>query len=201
MELPPLLGDGDGVYRVHLVGNAGAGKSTVGREVAKILGVPYLCLDELFWKPGWGQETHEQFRLNVENALAASPNGWVVDGNYSRRIGDMVVDPSTDEIWLDPPLALYLPRIAIRTFARLFGLAEPCRPGCEETIDVFFSRENMILWCFQNHGRVRHRESSRFEKIGLGVGTDAENRKMRRLGGWGSEVSAWLNKVREWARA
>ncbi|KAF7327370.1 hypothetical protein MKEN_00314600 [Mycena kentingensis (nom. inval.)] len=98
----PLLGDDNGVYRVHVVGNAGTGKSTVGRELAKTLNVPYIALDELLWKPGWEQETNEQFRSNVQHTLAAAPNGWVVDGNYSRRIGDVVEVQSTDEICKAP---------------------------------------------------------------------------------------------------
>ncbi|KAJ7056725.1 hypothetical protein C8F01DRAFT_359277 [Mycena amicta] len=196
MPQPPLLGDGSGAYRVHVVGNAGAGKSTVGRELAEILDVPYIALDELFWKPHWAKEPDEQFRANVEKALAAASNGWVVDGNYGRRIGDIVELQSTDEIWLDPPLLLYLPRIIVRTFARLFRLAKPCSPGCEETFDVFFSRENMIWWCITRHGLVRRREARRFEKIGLGVGTKADGQKMRRIGGWGADLRDWLKNVR-----
>ncbi|KAJ7659212.1 hypothetical protein DFH06DRAFT_1195282 [Mycena polygramma] len=96
--VPPLLGDVRGIYRVHIVGNCGTGKSTVGSQLADILGVPYICLDTLFWKPGWAQETNEQFRINVEEALAAAPNGWVVDGNYGRRIGMIVEDSATDVI-------------------------------------------------------------------------------------------------------
>ncbi|KAF7312022.1 hypothetical protein MIND_00214200 [Mycena indigotica] len=196
----PLLGDGRGVFRIHVVGNAGSGKSTLSRELARILNIPYICLDELFWKPGFEMETAEQFRVNVANALANCPNGWVVDGDFRRRISDIVDTQTTDEIWLDLPLALYLPRLTIRTLARLFGLAEPCRPGCEETLSVFFSRENMIWWCITNHGVVRQREAARYEKMGREEGTDVENRKMRRIGGWGGQLRAWLEEVRDMRR-
>ncbi|KAF7317155.1 hypothetical protein HMN09_00450200 [Mycena chlorophos] len=201
MSFPPLLGDGKGVYRVHLVGNGGVGKSTVGRELAKLLGVPFISLDEIFWKPNWERETAEGMRAKVAQALAAAPNGWVVDGNYGKRLGGLVEDPSTDVIWLDPPLLLYIPRIIVRTFARLLGLAPPCREGCNETLSTFFSRENIVLWSIQNHGVARRREGARFEKIGLGVGTDVEGRKMRRIGGWGSELTAWMESVRAMIRS
>ncbi|KAJ7176168.1 hypothetical protein C8R43DRAFT_1093948 [Mycena crocata] len=154
---PPLLGDEQGRYRVHVVGNC------VGKELARILRLPFISLDPL------KQETNEQFRKNVEKALADAPDGWVVDGNYRR---------------LDPPLVLYFPRIVIRTFLRLFGLAEVCSPGCCERFQyVFFSRESMILWCLTHHGLVRRREGARMPQIGLGVGMDVEGQKMRRLGG------------------
>ncbi|KAJ7435806.1 hypothetical protein B0H11DRAFT_1886745 [Mycena galericulata] len=197
MDQPPLLGDGQRRYRVHVVGNCGAGKSTVSKQLAVLLGVPYICLDTLFWKPGWAMETNEQFRENVHRALAEAPDGWVVDGNYSRRIGTVVEDSATDVIWLDPPLALYFPRIVLRTFLRLLRLEEPCSPGCTEDFrQVFFSGESMILWCLTHHGKVRRREAARMAQIGLGVGVNAHGQKMRRIGGWGGQLRRWLDGVR-----
>nr|GAT52487.1 predicted protein [Mycena chlorophos] len=155
----------------------------------------------MFWKPNWESETAEGMRAKVAQALAAAPNGWVVDGNFGKRIGGLVEDPSTDEIWLDPPLLLYIPRLIVRTFARMLGLVPPCREGCNETLSTFFSRENIVLWSIQNHGVARRREGARFEKIGLGIGTDVEGRKMRRIGGWGSELTAWMESIRAMIRS
>ncbi|KAJ6532908.1 AAA domain-containing protein [Mycena vulgaris] len=198
MDLPPLLGDAQGQYRVHVVGNCGSGKSTVSKQLAGLLGVPYICLDALFWKPGWEKESNGQFRRNVERALEAAPHGWVVDGNYGKRIGTLVEDTATDVIWLDPPLALYFPRIVLRTFMRMLGRTAPCSPGCPERVqDVFFSRESMILWCLTHHARVRRREGARMARFGVGLGVDVEQQKMQRLGGWGGELRAWLNGVRD----
>jgi hypothetical protein len=88
---------------------------------------------------------------------------------------------------------LYFPRIVLRTFLRMFGRAPPCSPGCPERVrEVFFSRESMILWCLTHHASVRSRESARMARIGLGVGVDVARRKMRRMGGWGGELNAWL---------
>jgi len=33
-------------------------------------------------------------------------------------------------------------------------------------------------------------------EFGLGIGTNVEGRKMRRLGGWGGEVKRWLKEVK-----
>ncbi|KAJ7182955.1 hypothetical protein C8R43DRAFT_868626 [Mycena crocata] len=201
MVPPPLIGDGHGNYRVHLVGNSGKPHligqlTTVGRQLAAILGVPAISLDAYFWKPGWEQSTNDEMRQKVEQALAKSPNGWVVDGNYRSRIGTFVGDQATDVIWLDPPFLLYLPRLVVRTFLRMFRLQEPCSPGCPEMVwEVFFSKESIIWWCITQHGPVRRRESARFAEIGLGVGSNVQGQKMRRLGGWGGELRAWLIDV------
>lgn len=76
----------------------GRSQSTTGKELAGLLGVPFISLDTLFWKPGWKMSTNEELRSKVEAALADAPNGWVVDGNYRRRIGTVVEENSTDVI-------------------------------------------------------------------------------------------------------
>ncbi|KAJ7455829.1 hypothetical protein FB451DRAFT_1143733 [Mycena latifolia] len=196
MAPPPLIGDAHGNFRVHIVGNCGTGKSTVGKQLAELLGVPFTSLDTLYWKPGWQESTNEEMREKVSRALASSPNGWVVDGNYSNKVGTLVHDRSTDTIWLDPPLILYLPRIIIRTFLRMLNLGAPCSPGCPEMLSKLFSKESIVWWCITNHRHARKREGARMAEIGMGVGSNVEGQKMRRLGGWGGELRAWLDDVK-----
>ncbi|KAJ7456090.1 hypothetical protein FB451DRAFT_1276980 [Mycena latifolia] len=193
MAPPPLIGDEHGNYRVQIVGNSGAGKSTIGKQLAELLGVPFISLDTLFWKPGWQKSTNEELLAKVSEALANAPNGWVADGNYSGNL----LDSSTDRIWLDPPLILYFPRIVIRTILRLLRLRAPCSPGCPEMLsEVLFSKESIVWWCITHHSIVRKREGARKAEIGIGVGSNVERQKMRRLGGWGGELRAWLADVK-----
>ena len=98
---------------------------------------------------------------------------------------------------LDPPLILYLPRLIVRTFLRMFRLRPPCSPGCPEMVsEVFFSKESIIWWCITQHRPVRARERARMAAIGFGVGRNVEGQKMRRIGGWGGELRAWFVDVR-----
>ncbi|KAJ7281031.1 hypothetical protein C8J57DRAFT_1300704 [Mycena rebaudengoi] len=182
MVPPPLIGDEQGRYRVHVVGNCGKSPSTVGKELARILDVPFITLDALFWKPGWVQSTNDEMRERVEKALDEADGSWVVDGNYRSRIGSIVEDNCTDVIWLDPPLALYFPRLITRTFLGLLCLRKPCSPGCPEMV-------------MNVHWPVREREGAKMALIGLNVGSDVQNQKMRRLGGWGGELRAWKAEV------
>ncbi|KAJ7866938.1 hypothetical protein B0H14DRAFT_2347198, partial [Mycena olivaceomarginata] len=194
---PPLVGDAHGNYRVHIVGNSGKPVSTLGRQLADILGLPFISLDALFWKPGWEQSTNDELRSKVEHALAKCPNGWVVDGGFTSKIGTIVEDASTDVIWLDPPLALYLPRIIWRTFLRLLRLEALCSPDCPEMLsEVLFSKESIVWWCITQHRPVRDRENARMAKIGFGIGSDVDGQKMRRIGGWGGELLAWIGEVK-----
>jgi len=193
---PALLGDEQGRYRVHIVGNSGSGKTTTGIELAKILGVPYISLDRLFWQPGWKETPRDEFEEGIRAVLGQCERGWVVDGEYTRRGGLVAQELATDVIWLDPPLLLYFPRIFIRTVLRLFNIDGPCSPGCDETIQtVFFEKGSILWWCLSHHWANRRKNIARMAEIGLVEGTDVERRRMRRIGGWGSELREWISEV------
>lgn len=212
-QIPPLLGDGHGRYRVHIVGNSGTGKvracqlnpicvvqpitcplgqSTLGAELASILDVPYIPLDPLFWKPNWTPSTPEEFQAKVLQRLTEDEKGWVVDGDYGSRLGDVVTERRTDIVWLDPPFLLYFPRLVVRTLQRLIGLKDGCAPACGETLaDVLLSKEKSILyWAITNHSTVGRRESENLQRWGVHLGGN-----MRRIGGWGTELRAWKQAV------
>ena len=108
---------------------------------------------------------------------------------------------------LDPPLALYFPRLVIRTFMRLLRINQPCSPGCDERFtEVFFSRESIIWWCFTHHSTLRKRETEKAERDraqGATVTRDAGGEvvgKRRRIGGWGAEYTAWFGAVHAMAK-
>ncbi|PFH49505.1 hypothetical protein AMATHDRAFT_63110 [Amanita thiersii Skay4041] len=194
---PPLIGSPDGQFRVQIIGNSGSGKTTVGQELSKILGVPSVSLDEIFWKPNWVQTPAEEFRDTVRATLDGHTQGWIVEGGYLRHLGNLITEKATDVIWLDPPLALYLPRLLWRTILRLLGIRPSCSKGCRDSIrETFFSRDSIILWCLTQHSKVRAHGKGMMELYGVGVGRYREQWKMRRIGGWGGGLSEWLQSVR-----
>ncbi|KAL4062536.1 hypothetical protein J3A83DRAFT_4394860 [Scleroderma citrinum] len=188
--IPPLLGDGHGKYRIHIVGNSGW--STLGAELASVLDIPYISLDTLFWNPNWVESTPEEFRAKVQQRLAESERGWVVDGNYTSRLGGLIVEKRTDCIWLDPPFLLYFPRLVVRTFLRLIGHVDGCAPGCSETLASIFLPQSILYWAITNHRVLQCRERENMKKWGIHVGGN-----MRRIGGWGMELKAWKQAVLE----
>ena len=68
--------------RINVIRTRGSGKSTLARQLATSLRIPYLEMDQLFWKPNWEEPSDEEFLPKLEKALAAK--AWVLDGNYSR---------------------------------------------------------------------------------------------------------------------
>ncbi|CAL1706060.1 unnamed protein product [Somion occarium] len=197
LVVPPLRGDARGQYRVHIVGNSGAGKSTLGKELAALLGVPFIALDSLFWQPGWKQPSAPEFRETVQKALDQADKGWVVDGNFNARLGTMISEAATDIIWLDPPLVLYFPRLCLRTILRLLGLAPPCAPGCPESFKGIFLSSDSILWfSLSMHWKVRKAQMQAYQIDSVWGGGNR-----RRIGGWGGELRDWKRDVEEMIRA
>lgn len=191
-------------------------QTTTGTALAALLGVPFIPMDTLLFDPGWVQTSGDEFRAKLRAALDADARGWVADGNYTKTGGGMAFDEATDiicqsvigvrcqtlthlvglSLGLDPPLYVYFPRLLLRTFLRLFRLVPPCSPGCfESPTEVFFSHKSIIWWCLSNHWNTRRRNAERMELIGIEAGSDVAGRKMRRFGGWGTDVKEWLRDV------
>jgi len=77
-------------------------QTTTAREIAHILNVPFISLDELHWEPNWVQSSAESFKVKVSNALQEAGSSWVVEGDYKVKLGNFVVDQTTDIICMLP---------------------------------------------------------------------------------------------------
>lgn len=184
-------------------------QSTLGIWLASQINIPYFSLDHYCWQPGWRETPRDEFRNKVQTALEQNGSGWIIDGSYSGRVGDLVDREATDIICmsqpvlygyverlirsiegLDPPLLLYLPRLCLRSLLRILSRSPPCSPGCQETLARTFSSESVIWWCITNHSRVRRRETAKMQEL------NTQNQTiMRRIGGWGSELRQWRREI------
>ena len=147
--------------RVSVVGSTGTGKTTFGRELARIMGVPFVELDALAWGPSWTMIPTERFQARAAEAIAG--DAWVVDGNYGGRgVRELVWARADTIIWLDFGLPVIFRWLWKRTTLRIRDGAE-LWPGTgnRETIrDAFFSRESLFWWALKTH-RARKRSYAR----------------------------------------
>jgi adenylate kinase family enzyme len=144
------------VRRVSVVGSPGAGKSTLGRELAGVLGAPFLELDSVFHQPEWAPLPQQEFRAKVREATAA--NCWVIDGNYS-AIRDLVWERADTVIWLDLPRLVVMRRLVWRTLRRV-AMRQELWNGNRERWRNFFSldpEESIIAWGWHKHPEYRAR--------------------------------------------
>lgn len=139
--------------RINIIGPAGAGKTSLAGELAAALGMPHIELDGLFWLDNWVPVDKETFRQKVEMALA-TPR-WVVDGNYSSKVQDLVWERAQMVIWLDYPFLLVLSRLVRRTFRRALTGELLWGSNRESLLKAFFSRDSLILYFLRTYKKKR----------------------------------------------
>lgn len=64
--------------RLVVVGNAGTGKSTLARELGRLLQIQPVHLDQLLWDPGWRMTPEEEFARHHSALLEREK--WIIEG-------------------------------------------------------------------------------------------------------------------------
>jgi len=83
-------------------------------------------------------------------------DGWVIDGNYHSRIGDLVLERADTLVWLDLPLQLCLRRVVRRTLRRIRTNEELWSSGNRERIwTAFVMRNSLVHWTVKSYFRHR----------------------------------------------
>jgi len=134
--------------RVVVVGSTGSGKTTLARQLSRLLDVSHTELDSLNWENDWTSAPTDVFRQRVQDALKGDT--WVVDGNY-RAVRDLVWPRATVLIWLDYPLRVLIWRLLQRTLKRTLRKEELWNGNSERFITQFLSRDSLFLWLFRTY--------------------------------------------------
>jgi adenylate kinase family enzyme len=150
------------VRRIAVKGASGSGKTTFAAELARRLGVPHLELDAVHHGPNWSEPTAEEFRGRVREAMDAAPHGWVIDGNYERKLDRLVTDAADVVVWLDLPLQLLLRRLWRRTAHRIRHEVELWSGNRETWRTALWGRESLFIWTIRAFFRHRREWPRRF---------------------------------------
>jgi adenylate kinase family enzyme len=145
--------------RIQVVGTSGSGKTTLARTVSRRLGVSHVELDAIHWQPGWTPRAKEDFCAAVAAALAGP--AFVVDGNYSAPLGNVVRERIDTLLWLDYTFPLVMRQVVVRTLRRIVA-REALWNGNRESVALQFSKDSIILWVIQTYGRRRRGFPVRF---------------------------------------
>lgn len=130
--------------KIEIMGYSGSGKSTLCRELAERYRVPALHLDRIQFLPNWEIRSEEEKKALVAAFLNENPEGWVIDGNYSK----LSYERRNEEA--DQIIQLLFGRIncLFRCAKRFWKYRGKSRPdmaeGCNEKLDREFVR--WILW-------------------------------------------------------
>jgi adenylate kinase family enzyme len=136
--------------RVAVIASAsGNGKTTMGRELAERMGVPFVELDALVHGPNWTETPDDVLAAHLEPVLTL--DGWVIDGTYRRKLGDRVLAAADVVLWLDLPIHVWLPRLARRTGRRLIGRQEIWNGNRESWRGAVWGRDSLLGYALRSH--------------------------------------------------
>jgi len=149
------------VRRVAIIASAsGNGKTTLGRALAARLGVTFVELDALVHGPDWTETPDAELEATLTPILAQ--DGWVIDGNYTSKIGTLVIDAADTVVWLDLPTRVWLPRLARRTWRRVTGHETLWNGNTETWRDAIWGRESLFGYALTQQPRRRREYPQRF---------------------------------------
>ena len=133
--------------RILIIGCGGAGKSTLARQLGEKLNLPVVHLDKLYWKPGWVQESREEFDRKL--AITLEEPKWIIDGNFNRTM-PLRLQRCDTVIYLDFPRITCLLGV-IKRILTTYGTVRPdMGEGCPERFDLEFLR---WVWSYNKNNR------------------------------------------------
>ena len=150
--------------RIQVIGNSCSGKTTLGKQIAADLGIPFIELDALNWQANWVglQDTNpEEFERKIYESTAVDE--WVVDGSYGSFTRRLVWPRVQTIIWLDLPRRILVRRMLHRSWRRsrskelLWGRnSERFWPQ----LMLWRKNESLLWWILTQHRRKREQMTS-----------------------------------------
>jgi adenylate kinase family enzyme len=143
--------------KIALLGCSGSGKTTLAKRLEDELGYPVIELDSFFHLPGWQGKSSELMRDEVSAAISQSEQlsgGWIVDGNYLSKLGDLFTSRADIVIWFNLPKSEVMSRIIKRSFRRAFTREELWNGNRESALNLlrWSPEKNIIRWAWTQHG-------------------------------------------------
>lgn len=137
------------MQRVLIIGSGGSGKSTLSKRLGRLLGLPVVHLDMLYWSAGWIEPDKAQWAETVRKVIGEK--AWILDGNYSGTLAERIEACDT-VIFLDLSRFVCLWRVLARV-ARHRGRSRPdMADGCPERLGITF-----LLWIWNYPNRTRRK--------------------------------------------
>lgn len=133
--------------RILIVGNSGAGKSTMARALSEKTGLPVVHLDRLFWRENWQHIAREEFDALLRQEL--EKHQWIIDGNYDRTVSMRLAYCDT-VIYLDYPRWQCLLGVVKRVITSYGKVRPDMADGCPERFDWEFMK---YVWNYNRDNR------------------------------------------------
>jgi adenylate kinase family enzyme len=138
---------------VLVAGTSGAGKTTLARAVADVLGCPVVELDALHHGPGWTRRP--EFEDDVDRSTSGPT--WAAEWQYA-TVRDLLLQRADCLIWLDLPRPVVMTRVVRRTVGRRVRRTELWNGNVEPPFRAFLTdRDHIVRWAWRTHPHTGER--------------------------------------------
>ncbi|MCE9519790.1 MAG: flagellar protein FlaR [Verrucomicrobia bacterium] len=110
--------DFDRLQRLAVIGNAGAGKSTLCGKLGSLLRLPVYSLDSIMWREGWAPVPADEVARISRGWLQG--DRWIVDGFGTWDFIEEEFERADSIVFLDHALAIHYAWAIKRQFRDLF---------------------------------------------------------------------------------
>lgn len=173
--------------RIAIVGNSGSGKTTLAKDLSGLLGIPRIELDQYFHQPNWTHPSSQEFKELVASLIEShKQTGWIIDGNYQRRLDDLVPRSADLIVCFNLPRRVVIYRILKRSILRSITRKILWNGNRESFINLLKTDpyENVVLWSWTQHSRYREWGQVTRSKISSGqewfeIRNSADLKKLR----------------------
>lgn len=172
--------------QISIQGISGSGKTTLGRVLEQRMGIPYLETDALVHGPGWIEAPDAELRALVEPLVLSE--WWVIDGDYRRKLGTLVLEHADTVVWLDLPLRVCLARLWTRTRRRMREHEQLWNGNTESWRAAFGGRDSLFVYAIRKHF------SSRRGMVKLLARPELAHLRLVRLRS-SDEVNRWVAQI------
>ena len=132
------------------MGTSGAGKTTLGKDIAKRTDALFIEHDAIRHKANWETATEGEIRQAIE-AQIKGRDSWVID----RVAGDYISDRVDIIVWLDLPLHVKMARATKRSLKRLLTNEELWNGNRETWRGAFIEQDGVLPFLVRSHFRHR----------------------------------------------
>ncbi|WP_207696118.1 hypothetical protein [Enterococcus sp. DIV0212c] len=140
--------------KILVIGCAGAGKTTLAKNLSIRTGLPYFSLDEFYWKPNWKKNYKNEFKKKIREILYSK--SWIMDGMYPELLSEISQSNIKDIIiiYLKIKKITSLFRIVKRTFFRVVTKEEVCN-GNVESFKNLIGDSGIIPYAFKSYDKTK----------------------------------------------
>jgi adenylate kinase family enzyme len=87
--------------KIVIIGSPAAGKSTLARNLGRILHINVVHLDRVFWEPGW-KEKPKDTRIDILQEIVREKQ-WIIEGTYLGTSESRLNAADTIIFWISIP--------------------------------------------------------------------------------------------------